>query len=57
MATVRAIDLPTSVDPDETITLKVSMNAPGNDGNYKTVWTLRQGRTQFCRLNIEIKVP
>jgi hypothetical protein len=57
MATVRAIDLATSVDPDETITLKVNMSAPGNDGNYKSVWTLRQGRTQFCRLNIEITVP
>lgn len=57
MATVKAIDLPDSVGPDDTITLKVSMNAPGSDGNYKTVWTLRQGRTEFCRLTINIKVP
>ena len=54
---VKAIDLPDSVGPDDTITLKVSMNAPGSDGNYKTVWTLRQGRTEFCRLTINIKVP
>ncbi len=57
LASVKVADLPNSVAVDDTITLKLDMNAPGASGTYKTVWTLRQGKTQFCKLNISIVVP
>lgn len=57
MASVKAADLPKSVAAGDTITLKLSMTAPGAKGSYKTVWTLRQGKTQFCKVNISIVVP
>ena len=57
MASARAADLPASVAPGDSVTLKIGMNAPSDSGNYKTVWTLRQGKIEFCRLNIQIVVP
>ncbi len=57
MASSKVVDLPKSVAEGDSITLKVGMNAPSNSGSYKTVWTLRQGKTQFCKLSISIVVP
>ncbi len=57
MASVKAVDLPKSIAEGDTITLKLDMTAPSNSGSYKTAWTLRQGKTEFCKLNINIVVP
>ena len=56
MATVKAADLPKSVAPGQSITLTLSMVAPSSTNNYKTVWTLQQGKNGFCRLTINIVV-
>jgi hypothetical protein len=56
LATVKAADLPKNVAPEQSITLTLSMVAPGSAGSYKTVWTLQQGKDAFCRLNINIVV-
>ena len=57
LADVKAVDLPKSVEPDGTVTLKVDMVAPSRSGSVRTVWALHQGKTDFCRLNITINVP
>jgi hypothetical protein len=57
MASVKIADLPKSVAAGDSITLKLDMTAPGSRGSYKTVWTLRQGKNEFCRLNISIVIP
>jgi hypothetical protein len=57
MASVKVSDLPKSVAAGDTTTLKLGMTAPSNSGSYKTVWTLRQGKTEFCKVNISIVVP
>ncbi len=56
LASVKVADLPNSVAVGDNITLKLAMNAPAASGSYKTVWTLRQGKTQFCKVNISIVV-
>ncbi|MGE5074033.1 MAG: NBR1-Ig-like domain-containing protein [Anaerolineae bacterium] len=57
IASVKAADLPKSVDSGDSVTLKLSMTAPSDSGRYKTVWTLQQGKTQFCRVSLTIIVP
>lgn len=52
----QAYDLSKNVTPGETVTITVDMIAPRNEGTYSTTWTLRSGRTQFCRLSISIVV-
>lgn len=56
LASSKAADLPKSVSPGEAITLKISMVAPSDNGSTKTVWTLRQGKTQFCHLSLTVVV-
>ena len=57
MAAEQAIDLPKSVEPDATVTLKVDMTAPSKSGTFKTAWSLHRGKNDFCRLNISIVIP
>ena len=53
---LKAADLPQSVGTGQTITLKLTMSAPGSADTYKTVWTLENGKDAFCRLTLTIKV-
>lgn len=57
LATVKAVDLPKSVEPGASVTLKVTMTAPADNGKYKTAWNLHQGKQEFCKVNISIIVP
>lgn len=55
--TAGAYDLASSVLPGGQTDIQVAMKAPGSEGTYSTVWTLRSGRNEFCRMTITIKVP
>ena len=57
MSSITGYDLPTSVNPGGTITLSVSMTAPGSAGTHKTTWALRAGKSQFCSVSLSITVP
>ena len=50
-------DLPADVPVDQSVTLSVSMLSPKSDGTYKTVWSLRRGTTNFCHVDLTIRVP
>jgi hypothetical protein len=56
LSSLKALDLPKSVAPGESVTLKVTMVAPGSPDTYKTVWMLESGKNTFCRLDITIVV-
>ncbi len=56
LSSLKAADLPKSVASGDSITLKLSMVAPGPADTYKTVWTLESGKNAFCRLSLSIKV-
>lgn len=56
LSPLKAVDLPKSVAAGDSITLKVTMQAPNSPDSYKTVWTLRSGKDTFCRLSISIIV-
>jgi hypothetical protein len=45
-----------SVPPGGTTTLSVEMKAPKNSTLYTTFWSLRQGKTYFCRVRLSIYV-
>ncbi len=49
-------DLPNYVDIGSQITLSVTMAAPKDAGTYRTVWTLKQGKNDFCHLDLRIVV-
>ena len=50
-------DLPNGVSVGDSITLAVPMAAPRNSGSFKTVWTLRRGKSDFCHVDLQIIVP
>ncbi len=52
----KAFDLPSTVDPDGTITLVVDMVAPNTAGTYTATWALVNGDTVLCNLPVTIKV-
>lgn len=52
----KAFDLPSTVDPDGTITLVVDMVAPNTAGTYTATWALVNGNTVLCSLPVTIKV-
>jgi len=53
----RAIyDLSKSVNSGGSINLIVDMVAPKADGKYRTVWSLRHGNDDFCRVTLTIVV-
>ncbi len=56
LASVKLADLPKDVAPGDTVTLKLPMTAPGSANTYKTVWTLEQGKTAFCKVTLSIVV-
>jgi len=49
-------DLPLNVISGGTITLDVTIIAPKNPGAYRSIWTLRVGRTYFCQMGINFVV-
>lgn len=51
-----AYDLPKNVDPGEKVSLVVDMIAPKNTGEYRVVWRLRVGKTQFCNMELNVTV-
>ena len=51
----KAFDLPSTVDPDGTITLVVDMVAPNTAGTYTANWALVNGDTVLCTLPVTIK--
>ena len=53
---VSGYDLSKNVRVGETTNLTVDMEAPRNDGNYTTRWTLRVGNNNFCTLSLTINV-
>jgi len=53
----QAYDLPDSVGVDGSVSLSVPMAAPKNSGEFRTVWTLRQGKADFCHVDLQIVVP
>jgi hypothetical protein len=52
----KAFDLPSTVDPDGTITLVVDMVAPNTAGTYTATWAIVTGDTVLCTLPVTIKV-
>jgi hypothetical protein len=50
-------DLPANVDPGGSVTVTARMTAPNGVGTYSAVWSLRQGKTDFCHVDITIIVP
>jgi hypothetical protein len=49
-------DLPSVVITGGTITLDVTITAPEDPGAYRSIWTLRVGRTSFCQMGINFVV-
>jgi hypothetical protein len=49
-------DLPRNVRPDEEVTFRVEMRAPGNAGTYTSTWTLGSGRNTLCTVSVRIRV-
>jgi hypothetical protein len=52
----KAFDMPSTVDPDGTITLVVDMVAPNTAGTYTANWAIVNGDTVLCYLPVTIKV-
>ena len=50
-------DLNSSVPPGGQTEIRVAMKTPGAAGTYSTVWVIKTGQTQFCRMTINIQVP
>lgn len=53
---VSGYDLNKDVSPNQSISFTVSMQAPKNASPYTTVWTLRIGSDNFCRVALYIIV-
>jgi hypothetical protein len=53
---VNAIDLPSNVDTDDSISLVVDMTAGSDTGTHEASWGLVNGSTTFCTVNISVKV-
>ena len=49
-------DLPSEVDPGESITITIDMKAPGAEGHYETFWALARHSDGFCWLPTRIEV-
>lgn len=49
-------DIPKTVLPNETITLKAQMVAPNEKDAYHTIWALDAGNRIFCYLQVAIRV-
>ena len=49
-------DLPSTVITGGKITLDVALIAPKEPGVYRSIWTLKVGRTYFCQMGINFEV-
>ncbi len=49
-------DLPNNVAVNHSVTLSVAMAAPKSAGSYRTVWTLRKGKIDFCHVDLQLVV-
>jgi hypothetical protein len=49
-------DLPATVITGGQITLDVTITAPEIPGSYRSIWTLKVGRTYFCKMGINFVV-
>ena len=49
-------DLPSTVISGGKITLDVTIIAPEKPGAYRSIWTLKVGRTSFCKMGINFVV-
>ena len=52
----RIQDISATIPPGNTITLRVPLTAPKNEGFYNVIWTLKVGKTDFCALKITFEV-
>lgn len=52
-----AYDLNSSVPPGGQTNIQVAMKSPGDAGSYSTVWIIKTGSTEFCRMTMNIQVP
>ena len=53
---VDAIDLPKTVNTDESVDLVVDMLAPRQAGTYETIWSLKKNDLFFCQVTLKITV-
>ena len=51
-----AYDLPRPVQPGDTVSIIIPMTAPAKPGEYGSSWTLKVGKTSFCKLRIDFTV-
>ena len=51
-----AYDLPKSVSTGGQVDLIVNMRTPEVEGTYNTIWLLRAGKDDFCKLHLTIQV-
>ncbi len=51
-----AYDLPNDVPVNKSVTISVAMKAPKGAGSYRTVWTLRRGKVDFCHVSLQLNV-
>ncbi len=49
-------DLPNNVKVGDSVTVSVAMAAPKSAGSYRTVWTLRKGKLDFCHVALQLVV-
>jgi hypothetical protein len=51
-----AYDLNKSIPTGEVADIVVDMTAPAKPGKYETIWVMRFGKREFCKLTLTIKV-
>jgi hypothetical protein len=49
-------DIPSSVSSGGTVLIEVTLTTPPRKGTYKTYWTLKVGKNEFCTLPISFEV-
>jgi hypothetical protein len=49
-------DMYKNIPPQEMADIIVKMRSPGDPGTYSTVWKIRIGKTEFCKLSLTIVV-
>ncbi len=52
----RIQDLPSTITPGNTITLRIQFIAPKKLGIYNSIWTLKVGNHPFCRVKLSFEV-
>ena len=52
----KVYDIPEEVDPGESVTIVVDMQAPSSTGYYETFWALARHADGFCYLPVRIRV-